>query len=72
MTILDVSKTLMYNFYCNILKPKYGGKIKLLYMDTDSLIVEIKTKYFYDDMKGTITEFDTSDYLKDNEYSLGK
>jgi hypothetical protein len=39
-------------------------------MDTDYLIMEIKTKYFFDDMKSTITEFDTSDYPKDNAYNI--
>jgi hypothetical protein len=39
-------------------------------MDTDSLIMEIKIQYFYDDVKSMITEFDTSDYPKDNVYNI--
>jgi DNA polymerase elongation subunit (family B) len=46
------------------MKNRYNDKLKLLYMDTDSLIMEIKTKDFYDDVKSMITEFDTSDYRK--------
>ena len=36
--VLDISKTLMYTFYFDYLKPKYGDKVKLCYMDTDSFI----------------------------------
>jgi hypothetical protein len=39
-------------------------------MDADSLIMEIKTKDFYDHVKNMITEFDTSDYPKDNVYNI--
>jgi hypothetical protein len=47
MTILDISKKLMYDFYYNVLKEKYKEKIRLLYGDTDSLIIEVKTSDFY-------------------------
>ena len=69
VAILDISKTLMYDFYYR-LKERYGDKIKLLYTDTDSLIISINTEDFYEDMKGMIDEFDTSDYKKDNIYGL--
>ena len=59
----------MIEFYYR-LKEKYGDKIKLLYTDTDSLIISINTKDFYEDMKEMIDEFDTSDYKKDNIYRL--
>jgi hypothetical protein len=55
----------MYDFYYR-LKERYGDRIKLLYTDTDSLIISIQTKDFYEDMKDMIDEFDTSDYEKDN------
>ena len=48
MAILDISKTLMYEFWSEYLKSKYGDKIKLCYMDTDSLILFIKTEDFYE------------------------
>ena len=44
IAILDISKTLMYEVWYGYLKPKYGDRIKLCYMDTDSFIPFIKTK----------------------------
>ena len=49
--ILDKSKELMYQFYYEYLKPKYKEKVKLLYMDTDSFILEIETDDFFEDTK---------------------
>ena len=69
VAILDISKTLMYDFYYR-LKERYGDRIKLLYTDTDSLIIAVQTKDFYEDMKGMIDEFDTSDYKEDNVYEV--
>ena len=49
--ILDKSKELMYQFYYEYLKPKYKEKVKLLYTDTDSFILEIETDDFFEDTK---------------------
>ena len=48
--ILDISKTLMYEFYYEYMKPKYGNKVKLCYTDTDSFIMQIFTDDFYADI----------------------
>ena len=46
MSIIDISKTLMYEFWYDYIKPKYQEKVKLCYMDTDSFIIYIKTEGF--------------------------
>ena len=55
--ILDISKTLMYEFWYDHIKPKYGDKSRLCYIDTDSFIMHIKTKYFYKDITGDIDKW---------------
>ena len=70
MSILDISKIRMYVFYYNVMKKQYKNKVRLLYTDTDSLIMENKTNDFYDDVKNSlINESDISDY-PDNVYNM--
>ena len=66
--ILDIHKTLMYEFWCDYIKPKYGDIARLCYMDTDSFIMHIKTEDFYQDNANDVEGwFDTSNYdQKDN------
>ena len=63
LSILEISKILMYEFWYDYMKPKYGNKVKLCYMDTDSFIINIKTNDFYEDIaRGVENRSDTSNY----------
>ena len=66
MTILDNSKILMYDFFYNHLKKQYGKNCDVLYTDTDSLLLEIKTDDVYKDIKSNEKHYDTSDYPKEH------
>ena len=60
---LDISKTEMYEFWYDYLKPKYNDKAKMCYINTDSFIVHIKTEDIYNDISEDIeTRFDTSNH----------
>ena len=63
LSILEISKTLMYEFWYDYMKPKYNDNVKLCYMDTDSFIMNIKTNDFYKDISNDVeNRFDTSNY----------
>ena len=63
MSILDLSKTVMFDFHYKYIKPKYGKQAKLLFTDTDSFLYEIQTEDFYKDISGDVKDrFDTSEY----------
>ena len=69
--ILDISKTLMYEFWYDYIKPKYGDKARLCYTDTDSFIMHIKTDDFYKDINNDVDKwFDTSNYDKNDNRPL--
>ena len=73
LSILELSKILMYEFWYDYVKPKYGEKVKLCYMDTDSFIVYIKTDDIYKDIAEDVeTRFDTSNYELDRPLPKGK
>jgi len=60
--ILELSKLIMYKFYYDYLKPRYGNHCKLLFTDTDSLCCEIQTADLYSDMSEAMDLFDTSNF----------
>ena len=68
MCILDLSKTLMYDFHYNFVKKKYGSKAKLLFTDTDSLTYEIEADDVYQDFWNDKEKFDNSDYPKNSPF----
>ena len=70
---LEISKTLMYEFWYDYVRPKYGGNVKLCYMDTESFVMHIKTEDFYKDIADNIPKrFDTSNYEVNRPLSTGK
>ena len=74
-SILDISKTLMYKFWYDYFKPKYGDKAKLCYTDTDSFIIHIITEDFFEDISNDVEKwFDTSNFDKNDKrpLSIGK
>ena len=69
--ILDLSKTLMYEFHYDYMRPKYGSKVNLCYMNNDSFVYEIETDDFYRGItKDVKKRFDTSGYLTDDNRPL--
>ena len=73
LTILEISKILMYEFWYDYMKPKCNDNVKLCYMDTDSFIMNIKTEDFYKDISnGVEKRFDTSNYEADRPLPTGK
>ena len=73
LSILDISKTLMYEFWYDYMKPKYGSDVKLCYIDTDSFIINIKTEDFYKDIANDVEKrFDMSNYEVDRPLPTGK
>ena len=73
LSILDVSKILMYEFWYDYMKPKYNDNVKLCYMDTDSFVMNIKTKDFYKDISSNVDKrFDISNYEVNRPLPTGK
>ena len=63
LSILEISKILMYEFWYDYMKQKYSNDVKLCYMDTDSFVMHIKTNDFYKDIASDVeNRFDTSNY----------
>ena len=73
LSILEISKTQMYEFWYDYVKPKYQNNATLLYMDTDIFIINIKTEDFYEDIANDVEKrFDTSNYEVSRPLPKGK
>ena len=73
LSLLDISKILMYEFWYDYMKPKCGNDVKLCYMDTDSFVMNIKTSDFYKDIANDVEKrFDTSNCEVNRPLPTGK
>ena len=73
LSILEISKILMYEFWYDYMKPKYNNNVKLCYMDTDSFIMNIKTNDFYEDIANDVeNRFDTSNNEVNRPLPMGR
>ena len=73
LSILDLSKTLMYKFWYDYVKPKYGRNVKLSYMDIENFIVHVKTDDIYKDIAEDVeTRFDTLNFEINRSLTNGK
>ena len=72
LSILELSKITMYEFWYDYVKSKYMDNARLCYMDTDSFVINVKTKDFYKDIVEDVKErFDTSNFSYDRPLSIG-
>ena len=73
MSILDINKTLMYEFWYDYIRPKYGYRAKLCYTDIDSFVIHIITEDFFEDISDDVERwFDTSNYVDKRLLPIGK
>ena len=74
LRILEINKTLMYEFWYDYIKPKYQDNAKLCYLDTESfIIINIKTEDFYEDIANDVEKrLDTSNYEINRSLPTGK
>ena len=73
LSILEISKILMYEFWYDYMKPKYNDNVKLCYMDTDSFVMNIKIEDFYKDIANDVEKrLDTSNYEVNKPLPTGK
>ena len=73
LSILEISKILMYEFWYDYMKPKYNDNVRLCYMDTDSFTMNTKTNDFYKDISDDVEcKFDASNYEVKRPLPIGK
>ena len=71
MSILDISKTLMYKFWCDYIKPKHEDRAKLCYTDTGSFFIHIITEDFFGDISDDVERWvNTSNYDENDKRPL--
>ena len=72
-SILDISKTLMYEVWYDYIKPKYEDRAKLCYTDTDSFVINIITEDFFEDISDDVEGWlGTSSYVDKRPLAIGK
>lgn len=70
-TVLEISKSHMYDRHYSVMKPFYGENLKLCYTDTDSFLYSVQTEDLYRDIKDNfLPYFDTSNYSENNDYAI--
>ena len=73
LSVLEISKLLIYELWYDYMKPKCGDNAKLCYMDTDSFIMKIKTEDFYKDIANDVEKrLHASNYEVDRPLPTGK
>ena len=73
LSILEISKILMYEFWYHYMKPKYNDNVRLCYMVMDSFVMHIKTNDFYKDISDDVdNRFDTWNYEVKRPLPIGK
>ncbi|XP_031789254.1 uncharacterized protein LOC116418324 [Nasonia vitripennis] len=70
LCVLDLSKSLVYDFHYEYMRDRVGDRCKLLYTDTDSLVYELTDINMYEVMRQDIDHFDTSDYPETNQFGI--
>ncbi|XP_024885115.1 uncharacterized protein LOC112463153 [Temnothorax curvispinosus] len=70
MSILEISKTRLYEFHYDYMVPLYRDRCRIAYTDTDSLIYSLKCEDVYERMKRDVHRFDTSDYAENNAHGM--
>ena len=71
VTILEYAKLVMFGYYHNVIKKCFGERVKLLYSDTDSFVIELRTRDLYEDLNAISHTLDTSNFPKENHYLSG-
>ena len=71
VTILEYAKLVMFSYYHDVLKKSFGDRVKLLYTDTDSFVIELRTRDLYADLSVISHTLDTSNFPRENHYLSG-